>query len=193
MPVAVASRLRGMGKARKHPRATPSPRSLGIAADYTKLLKRKNMDEAAILRSAQLKGIKLTQPTLNRAGNAALERGASDDTLKAIAEVVGETPEQAFPSVFTTGDSLRDHAITIIKRLSGVSLAKAIEALTRLDEEVIRSAGGEPTPRSGARDEAAGLRPALGDAGPKAEAQPAPPPQSHIRQQGSRPHQTLKR
>jgi hypothetical protein len=182
-----------MGKHRKHPRPTPSPRSQGIAADYSKMLERRKLDDAAVLTRAQLMGVKLTQPTLSRVRTAALEEGASELTLRLIGQVIGEAPEQAFPSVFTTGDSVRDRAITIVKRLSDQSLAQALVLLTRLDEEMIRAAGGEPTPRSAARAEADSLRPALEDAANAGVAPSTPQPQSPTRRQAHQPRPALKR
>lgn len=115
-----------MGRARSAPKTTPSERSLRIAADYKALVKRKHVTDGEVLEHAQLEGISLTQPTLNRARNAALQYGPNDDTLRAIAAALKEPALLAFPGAFTTGNTEKDEIIVTLDRLPSESVTELL-------------------------------------------------------------------
>lgn len=126
------SRLRGMGRARKNPRPVPTARAQGLSADYLRLLERLGVDEAHVLRQAQLKGLRLAQPTLSRLRTAALEHGTGEKNLRVIAKALDVSPEVAFPSVFTTGDAVRDRINILLAKLPAAELADVLGQVERL-------------------------------------------------------------
>jgi transcriptional regulator with XRE-family HTH domain len=124
-----------MGRARKHPRPTASLRSVSAAADYQALLKRQGIaDDGALRAAAELAGATVTQSTLNRLRNHALAKGPTAETMQAIAVAAGVPVEEAFPSLYTTGNSTRDRLRAVVAQLSAAACAEVLALAERLME-----------------------------------------------------------
>jgi hypothetical protein len=118
--------LVGVGRTRQHPKAQPTRRSLDAARDYLALLERLGVDDAGLRVRAETAGVALQQSTLSRLRNAALPNGPSEATIRAIAAVVGEPAERVFPSLYTTGDNIRDEVRNLLTDLSADQLVEAL-------------------------------------------------------------------